>query len=112
MVKREYLLAVAALVVVIAIFAAMGMGSGGRKISPEEMQVPGVSGEIARANYCSVDSDCVDIGPSCPAGCVIPVNKREEARMRAVVAADASCVYTCSPPGGSLKCIAGKCGYA
>ncbi|USN45006.1 MAG: hypothetical protein H6502_02995 [Candidatus Woesearchaeota archaeon] len=52
--------------------------------------------EINKANYCSVDTDCVDVGGKCPFGCYVYVNEAEVERISELITAfDESCVYGC-----------------
>lgn len=56
--------------------------------------------EIRRANYCQIDSDCVDafagMGGQCPFGCYAFVNKNEADRIKNMVDSfNSTCVYSC-----------------
>lgn len=37
--------------------------------------------DIDRANYCAIDSDCSPLGPVCPFGCGLFVNRNERQRI-------------------------------
>lgn len=51
---------------------------------------------IDKANYCEVDSDCVDAGGKCPFGCYVYVNKNEvEQISRLIQSYDSKCIYGC-----------------
>jgi len=52
--------------------------------------------EIDKANYCNVDSDCVDAGGKCPFGCYAYVNKDEVNRISDLIGSyNSKCVYGC-----------------
>jgi hypothetical protein len=52
--------------------------------------------EIEKANYCEVDSDCVDAGGKCPFGCYAYVNKNEVGRISKLIGSfNSKCVYGC-----------------
>ncbi|MFW6230646.1 MAG: hypothetical protein ACOC32_01335 [Nanoarchaeota archaeon] len=52
--------------------------------------------EIDKANYCEVDSDCVNAGGKCPFGCWNYVNKDEVGRISSLIESfDSQCVYGC-----------------
>ena len=44
-----------------------------------------IKSEITKANYCEVDSDCVDAGGKCPFGCYVYVNKNEVNRISQLI---------------------------
>ncbi|MGV8162044.1 MAG: hypothetical protein ACP5N2_01780 [Candidatus Nanoarchaeia archaeon] len=74
--------------------------------TPTEKQV---RKQLDSANYCKVSSDCVNIGPACPFGCQVYVNKLEEIRAeRLLDAYNSKCVYGCLPCE-EVECQAGKC---
>lgn len=51
---------------------------------------------INNANYCDVDSDCVDAGGKCPFGCYVYVNKNEvDTISKLIQSYDSQCVYGC-----------------
>ena len=55
-----------------------------------------IKAEIAKANYCEVDSDCVDASGKCPFGCYTYVNKNEVSRISQLIQSfDSKCVYGC-----------------
>ncbi len=55
-----------------------------------------IKAEIERANYCEVDSDCVDAGGKCPFGCYAYVNRNEAERISQLIQSfDSKCVYGC-----------------
>ena len=55
-----------------------------------------IKAEIAKANYCETDSDCVDAGSKCPFGCYAYVNKNEVSRISGLIQSfDSKCVYGC-----------------
>ena len=52
--------------------------------------------EINRANYCKIDSDCVDAGGKCPFNCYSYVNKNEVERISGLIDSfDSRCAYQC-----------------
>lgn len=64
--------------------------------------------EIKKANYCQIDSDCIDAfagtGGQCPFGCHAIVNKNEAERIGNLVDSfDSTCVYGC------IQCPTTKC---
>ncbi|MEI8364161.1 MAG: hypothetical protein WCF78_01760 [archaeon] len=79
------------------------------KFSPTEKQV---SKEIIKANYCSVKEDCISVGPSCPFGCSILINKNEEIRISSLISkyngGIKGCVYSCMELQG-INCVNNKC---
>ena len=51
---------------------------------------------IDKANYCNVDSDCVDAGGKCPFGCGVYVNKDEVNHISKLIESFHSrCIYDC-----------------
>ena len=55
-----------------------------------------IKAEIAKANYCEVDSDCVDAGGKCPFGCYAYVNKNEVSRISKLIQSfNSKCIYDC-----------------
>jgi len=55
-----------------------------------------IESEIKKANYCNVNSDCVNAGGKCPFGCWVYVNKNEVARVSELINSfDSNCVYGC-----------------
>lgn len=55
-----------------------------------------IKSEIEKANYCNIDSDCVDVGGECPFGCWVYVNKNEVNRISELISSfDSKCVYGC-----------------
>lgn len=74
--------------------------------TPTEKQV---RKQLDSANYCKVSSDCVNIGPACPFGCQVYVNKLEQAKAeRLLDAYNSKCVYGCLACKG-VECQEGKC---
>ena len=86
------------------------------KLNESALAIEAVRGEISRANYCAADSDCVDIGPQCPYGCNLMVNKNERQRIQDRINAipitwDCYAMhYKCQNP--APMCLDGKCQYA
>ena len=59
---------------------------------------------IEKANYCEVDSDCVDAGGKCPFGCYAYVNKNEAEKISQLIQSyDSKCVYGC------VSCLTATC---
>lgn len=55
-----------------------------------------IKSAIEKANYCEVDSDCVDAGGRCPFGCYVYVNKNEVGKISKLIETyDSNCVYGC-----------------
>lgn len=55
-----------------------------------------IKSAIEKANYCEVDSDCVDAGGKCPFGCYVYVNKNEVRQISELIQSyDSNCVYGC-----------------
>ena len=84
-----------------------------KQIESESM-IETVRGEITRANYCTADSDCVDIGPQYPYGCGLMVNKNERQRVQDRINAIPitwDCYYKCQTKAAPV-CLEGKCQYA
>ena len=64
---------------------------------------------IEKANYCEVDSDCVDAGGKCPFGCYAYVNKNEVEQISKLIQSyDSKCVYSCVSPS-EVICENKKC---
>lgn len=52
--------------------------------------------KIEKANYCSVDSDCIDAGGKCPFDCYVYVNKNEANKITELIESfDSKCIYNC-----------------
>ncbi|MBU1939854.1 hypothetical protein KKH30_03760 [Candidatus Micrarchaeota archaeon] len=73
-----------------------------------------INDEIKKANYCSVDSDCVMEIFGCPFGCGSYVNKAELDRLEKLVsdyhsAQPLACVYGCVSPPSKPACREGVC---
>ncbi|MFH0875407.1 MAG: hypothetical protein V1859_05700 [archaeon] len=65
--------------------------------------------EIEKANYCSVGSDCINIGNHCPFGCSITVNKAEAEKLENKLKFYVSdCIYDCMRCP-DVRCAKGKC---
>lgn len=55
-----------------------------------------IRNEIKKANYCEIDSDCVDAGGKCPFGCYVYVNKNEVDKISKLIRSfDSKCIYGC-----------------
>jgi hypothetical protein len=66
--------------------------------------------KIAASQACSVDSDCVDIGSTCPFGCHVSVNRGEAGRIQALIAGySTDCTYYSCGSIDRIACISGKC---
>jgi hypothetical protein len=51
---------------------------------------------IEKANYCVVDSNCVDAGGKCPFGCYVYVNEKEVEQISKLIQSyDSNCIYGC-----------------
>jgi|GEM_PF-2800093 len=71
---------------------------------------------VERANYCTVDSDCTPLGPVCPFGCGLVVNRNERQRILDEIKAAPitwdcySMMYKCR--SDQPVCLDGKCRYS
>jgi len=55
-----------------------------------------IKSEIEKANYCEVESDCVNVGAKCPFGCYIYVNKNEVEQISKLIQSyNSNCIYSC-----------------
>lgn len=55
-----------------------------------------IKSAIEKANYCIVESDCVDAESKCPFGCYVYVNKNEVEEISELIKSyDSKCVYDC-----------------
>jgi len=107
--KKWHMVAIAALLILLAavLFILYKQNEG-------TMMIEVVRSEIDRANYCTTNSDCVDIGPQCPYGCGIFVNKNERQRIQDRINAIPltwDCFYKCQTKTAPV-CLEGKCQYA
>lgn len=71
--------------------------------------------DVDRANYCAVDSDCSPLGPICPFGCGLVVNRNERQRILDEIRA-APIRFDCYQKMYKCRndlpvCNAGKCRY-
>jgi hypothetical protein len=74
--------------------------------TPTEKQV---RRQLDSANYCKVAADCLNVGPACPFGCQVYINKAEETKVNKLLEAyNSKCVYGCLACPG-VECIDGKC---
>lgn len=65
--------------------------------------------EIAKANYCEAQSDCVVVPSQCPFDCYAAVNKGEADRIKKLIDGYAStCIYSCVELKG-VMCVHNKC---
>jgi len=63
-----------------------------------------IKSAIEKANYCKIDSDCVDAGGKCPFGCYVYVNKNEVNNISKLLESfNSKCVYGC------VSCPAATC---
>ena len=68
-----------------------------------------IKAAIKKANYCQIDSDCVDAGGKCPFGCYAYVNKNEVEKISNLIQSfDSKCVYGCVSCPTPI-CLDGKC---
>lgn len=65
---------------------------------------------ISKANFCTEDADCVNIGPICPYGCEILVNRIYEKELCKILTKASRCYYMCTQVG-VVKCEASKCSF-
>lgn len=74
-----------------------------------KIQEYNIKNEIQKANYCTIDSDCVDAGGKCPFGCYAYVNKNEVQRISNLINSfESKCVYGCITCQ-SAQCINNTC---
>jgi len=77
----------------------------------EQQKLHSINNErIDEANYCSVDSDCVNIGSICPYGCRILINRKHDKELCEVLSKASRCSFMCSG-SGIVKCKNYKCAY-
>lgn len=89
----------------LALVGPQGCGNEGAR-TPTEAEV---WAEIEAAGYCVSDDECVDVGPRCPFGCAIPVNRAEAGRIREVLeSTPRTCIYLCGT-AGVVSCEEGRC---
>lgn len=68
-----------------------------------------IKSAIEEANYCEVDSDCVDAGGKCPFGCYVYVNKNEVDKISKLIQSyDSKCIYGCVS-SSTVVCENRKC---
>lgn len=68
-----------------------------------------IKSTIEKANYCEVDSDCVDAGGKCPFGCFVYVNKNEVEKISNLIQSyESKCVYGCVSES-TVTCEDSKC---
>lgn len=71
---------------------------------------------VERANYCAVDADCTPLGPVCPFGCGLVVNRNERQRILDEIKAVPvtwDCYSTMHKCRNDLPlCVDRKCRYA
>ena len=78
-------------------------------MTEDELSEDDIKARIDAANYCTVASDCVNVGSKCPFGCAIIVNAAEADEIEALVDDyDSNCMYDCMGLDG-IECLAGKC---
>ena len=70
-----------ALIAVFSIIIIAGVVFGFYRHSAETSPVEKLRGAIESANYCAIDSDCSPLGPVCPFGCGLVVNRNERQRI-------------------------------
>ena len=108
--KRWLVAAIAVFVILIA-GVVLGLQWHSAKSSPVER----LRGVIERANYCATDSDCSPLGPVCPFGCGLVVNRNERQRILDEIRAAPikfGCHQTMYKCRNDLPiCLDGKCGY-
>lgn len=93
----------------IILLALLFLVVGGIYLAWPKIQENKIKAEIEKANYCSIDSDCVDIGGKCPFGCYIYVNRNEAERISQLVESfESKCVYGCVSCS-QLTCAEGRC---
>ncbi|MGV8152290.1 MAG: hypothetical protein ACP5OG_04350 [Candidatus Nanoarchaeia archaeon] len=55
-----------------------------------------IKSAMEKANYCELDSDCVNAGGKCPFGCYAYVNKNEVEKISKLISSyNSKCVYGC-----------------
>ncbi len=68
-----------------------------------------IKNDIARANTCDTENDCVLVGSKCPFDCYIYANAQEADRIRTLVDGfDSRCVYSCVASEG-VACRNHRC---
>ena len=78
-------------------------------LSISKIKESNIISAIEKANYCQVDSDCIDVGGKCPFGCYIYVNKNEVEQISKLIKSYSSkCVYDCISTS-KVACENNKC---
>lgn len=77
--------------------------------------VEALRADVDRANYCAADSDCSPLGPVCPFGCGLVVNRNERQRILDEIKA-APVTWDCFSVAYKCRsdlpvCVDGKCRY-
>ncbi|SRR6056297_2214291 len=68
-----------------------------------------IKSAIEEANYCEIDSDCVDAGGKCPFGCYIYINKNEVDKISQLIQSyNSKCIYGCVS-SSTVVCKNKKC---
>lgn len=68
-----------------------------------------IKAEIAKAAVCTQDDECVSAASKCPFGCYVPVNKKEQSRIKGLVDGyESGCAYDCLELD-KLVCEEGRC---
>lgn len=68
-----------------------------------------IKSAIEKANYCEIDSDCIDAGGKCPFGCYNYVNKNEVNQISKLLKSyNSKCIYGCVSPPTAI-CENNKC---
>ncbi|NCC71551.1 hypothetical protein EOM09_08320 [bacterium] len=61
-----------------------------------KIKISQINYEIKKANYCEIDSDCINAGGKCPFGCYIYINKNEFEKISKLISNyESNCVYDC-----------------
>jgi hypothetical protein len=96
--KKIIILILAVLIIITSIFL----------IFPK-IQESNIRTSIEKANYCEIDSDCIDAGGKCPFGCFVYVNKNEVEKISNLIQSyDSKCIYGCVLES-NVKCENNKC---
>jgi hypothetical protein len=79
----------------ISIFFLIFIGGTLFFVSPK-IKEANIKTAIKEANYCKINSDCVDAGGKCPFGCFVYVNKNEVNKISKLIKSyKSNCIYGC-----------------
>jgi len=81
---------------IIGIFIFIGLVFVSTSLTFPKMKELNIKSQIKKANYCEINSDCIDAGGKCPFGCYVYVNKNEVDKISNLIQSfNSKCVYGC-----------------